>query len=224
MRKLIMLMLLCMSVMAVSGVCYATDLDSYGSNKSSYTSSDDAVGDFFNNITPITKDNMASAQAAMSPLMNGVGTFTGIIIALASVCLGLITALDLLYIAVPFVRPLLYSQGKQWVSDECLACVGGNGGGSAPSPAPAGMGGFNPGMGGGMPPAGGMPAPGGNSGGGVKYITLSYLKRRMVFIIAFVICTIVLTSSVLLKCGVNIAELILKIFGRLNGQMSTMDF
>jgi hypothetical protein len=120
---------------------------------------------------------------------------------------------------------------RRWVSDEAVACVNlantQNNQGSAMSSA-AGMGmGMGMGMGGGMGMPGGM-----GMGGGMgqpaptqptKSIILEYLKKRMFFIIIFAVASIILMSSILTDCGINIASLITKIFTKFNGQIANVN-
>ena len=191
------------------------------------------VIDFFKNHQSMTSDQLNKASETISPITNILGYLMGGIIALASSAIFLITALDLLYISVPPIRRLLYSGGSsqsmgmggygmrggmsqssgktsQWVSDEavqCSALLGGSGGSSQSM----GMGGY--GMQGGMQQ---------QQAGGTKSVILTYLKKRIFFIILFAVCTVILTSSILLGTGVNLAQWGMKLIEILNNSIPTL--
>ena len=106
------------------------------------------------------------------------------------------------------------------VSDEAIACT--------PQTAQA-----QP-MAGGMSPMGGM---GMGMGMGsmmgaaqqqqapqTKSFIWEYFKKRMFFIILFVVSTILLTSSVLTDCGINIAQLIANIIVKFNDGLGNVSF
>ena len=66
---------------------------------------------------------------------------------------------------------------------------------------------------GGMPqPVGGMPQ---QAGG--KSVILCYLRKRIVFLLIFAVATTILMSSLFLKCGINLAELLYKVLEMLKG-------
>ena len=46
-----------------------------------------------------------------------------------------------------------------------------------------------------------------------------YFKKRVFFMILLALSLVVLTSSVVMDCGVNLAEWVLKIFGMINGKL-----
>lgn len=112
---------------------------------------------------------------------------------------------------------------RKWVSDEAVACVnlanmqnqqGGAAMGGMPMGGMGGMGGMMGGMGGGMQQQ--APTP-------TKSIILEYLKKRMFFIVIFTIATVILMSSLLTDCGLNLAELLSKIIEKFNGQISNVN-
>lgn len=205
-----------------------------GDNLESNTVEDETgVIDFFKNHQSMTSDQLNKASETISPITNIFGYLMGGIIALTSSAIFLITALDLLYISVPPIRGLLYSGGSsqsmgmggygmrggmqqssgktsQWVSDEavqCSALLGGSGG----STQSMGMGGY--GMQGGMQQ---------QQSGGTKSVILTYLKKRIFFIILFAVCTVILTSSILLGTGVNLAQWGMKLIEILNNSIPTL--
>ena len=231
-----MLLVLCMMcVMAfASPVCiYATDLDGLSSGSStnsstSHGSSDDtSISDYLKGYNPVTQDNMDKAGTMASPIVNALGTLSGFIIMLVSANIFVVTALDLAYIGIPFFRTTLnpnYGAGAQggspmggmgmgmggaqpaapgrrcWVSDEAVACVqmALQGQAQGGSPMGGGMGMMGGGMGMGGAQAQPMPT---------KSVILEYLKKRAFFLIIFAAATVLLLSSILTDCGLNLAEL-----------------
>lgn len=105
-----------------------------------------------------------------------------------------------------------------WVSDEAIACVQSASQGQAQgSPMGGGMGMMGGGMGmmgGGMGQA--QPAP-------TKSVIFEYLKKRTFFIIIFAVATVLLMSSIFTDCGLNIAQLGIKIMHKLNGSISNIN-
>ena len=99
----------------------------------------------------------------------------------------------------------------QWISDEAIQCAAmlNNGGGAAAAP-----------MGGGMM-AGAMAMQQQASGANMsmKSVIGMYFKKRIVFMILLAICAIVLTSSVLLGTGVNLANWLTKILNSINNNI-----
>ena len=186
----------------------------------------------------------------MNPIVNLLGYVAGGIIVLTVAGVVVITALDLMYIAIPPIRNVLYKGGaagaggmmgaggmgmhgrfgmmgggaqgaqqtRQWVSDEAVACAALLGGGAQ---AQGAMGG-GMGMMGGYGGMGGMQAMGANQqqAQSTKSVIGMYFKKRLFFLILLALCIIVLTSSALMNCGVNLAQWVLKIINMLNGKMS----
>lgn len=108
-------------------------------------------------------------------------------------------------------------QGKQrqLISDEAVQCAAMMGGGQqAQGGAMGAMGGMGMGM-------GGMGAMGGqqDTQANVKSVIGTYFKKRIVFMVLFAICVVVLLSSKLLGTGVNLASWILKLLDTLNSYM-----
>ena len=121
-----LLTLLCMLVLNVSMV-FAGSLEDLSNGQTTQTTDlpESAVADYLRGREAVTAENMQEAQTYVSPITNIIGTLIGIILALTSSAIFLVTALDLLYIGVPFVRPLLYPAGQQAGG----APMGGMGGG-----------------------------------------------------------------------------------------------
>lgn len=186
-------------------------MESGGTGSSSLNADDAAIGDIIRNHRGTTAKQMATASNALSPFTNFCGTVVGGAIALIYAGVFVITAADLLYISLPPLRPLLLknqqgegSKGLQLISDEALSIVanGGNGGGSS-------SGGDM--MGGGF---GAQPQSSGSGKSSSKIV--AYFKARFVFMIFLVITTMVLTSSVIMGTGVNLAEWGLKLLQSFN--------
>lgn len=200
-----------------------------------------ALGDYIKDKEGFTGEQLADADKKLSPLTNILGYIVGGGVILVFAAVFVITALDLIYIVIPPTRNLLYKAGTdgtgaytpggygsgygmggygrgmgmamgaqmgtaaggtakptQWISDEAVACAAMLGGSSQ---APSAM----PGMQTGMPQN--MP---------MKSVIYEYFKKRVFFMIVLAICVIVLTSSLLLGTGVNLAEWFLKIIGGVN--------
>lgn len=251
-----------------------------GTGQSDYNS---GVADAIRGLTPVTQEQMDRASALTTPFANIVGTFTGVVLLGTAIVVGAITAMDLAYIMVPFVRSLLnpmYMQGgaqaaggmqggmmgggmgmggygmrggmmggmggmggmqggaqpapvqsfwkRQWVSDEAVYCVQTYAMPAAQAQGGAPMGGAMGGMGGmgGMGMMGGMGGMGGMQGGApaqpmpLKSVALEYLKKRTFALIIFAVCTVVLTSSLVTGCGVNLGQLLLKVLELFNGKIA----
>lgn len=235
------------------------NLDNAGKSSQSVqgSSDDNPLTGYMKKYKPITEDNMKQAGVVANPIVSAIGTVTGFILLVVMAGVGLLTALDLAYISIPRLRPLLAPNaggtqaggmtspmggmgmgvhgrgmmgggmmggspqpsagGHQWVSDEALASVAMAGASVQPA--------------GGMPPmGGGMGMMGGGMMGGTprqpvkqSSVIFTYLKKRVFFVILFAVALILLTSSVLLDCGINIAELSIKVFNKLNGNISNIN-
>ena len=58
--------------------------------------------------------------------------------------------------------------------------------------------------------------------GGTKSIIMAYLKKRIFFVILFAVCTVILTSSILLGTGVNLAQWGMKLIEILNNSIPAL--
>lgn len=213
----------------------AKDMDGVGQQSQQSDGKDygNSVSDYLQNREVIGDEEMQKANNLASPMVSVIGTIAGFIVLIASAAIFAITALDLLYIGVPFTRTYLapaqtsggggmgmmggmggqqqQPQRRQWVSDEAIQAV--------QLANPSG------GAGGGMP-MGGMMGGMGAMGGGqqqpqsTKSVILGYFKKRVFFIVIFSLCTIVLTSSIVTDCGINLGKLFLKATAALNGNLS----
>lgn len=207
-----------------------------------------ALADYMRGYNPITESNMAVASKTMSPFVSACGNLMGCIMIATSALIFVVTACDLLYIGVPFTRGLLaprsqapaqqggmmqggyggyhggyggygggmmqqqQAQGHQFriVSDEAYACVMrfSDMGAQQQQMQGGGMGMMQ------QPQQQPMNAP-------FKLVIWEYFKRRFLFVILFVICSVVLMSSVLTNCGINIAELGLKALNKISNQAAS---
>ena len=206
--------------------------------------------DYMHNYNQISDENMGKAAAQMSPITNFIGFLAGCILIIAIAGIGFTTACDLLYIAVPVIRPLLNSQPAAQggmpgampgampgmtgmgmapaaggiggtlrkivvISDECRNAVSMAGGDpNAAAPAAGGFGGGFGGPGMGMPGMGMPGMPGAAPQVSKKNVMITYLKSRLLYIIIFAVCVTVLFSSLLMDCGINLGQLLLKLLGR----------
>lgn len=102
----------------------------------------------------------------------------------------------------------------QWVSDEAIACAALLGGSATTQPSMMG-GGMGMGAMGGM----GVAQAGPERQYPLRTVIGMYFKKRLMFMILFAVCIVVLTSSLLMNTGVNIANLILKLINMVNGKI-----
>lgn len=181
-------------------VAYAVeDIETYESGNSR----DTGVADFFKNYNAVTSEHLNKANATVSPLTNVIGYLVGGILSVTTAAIFLITVIDLLYLSVPFTRGFLCGS-KQYVSDEAVASLGSKSGGmqSGMNSMQGNTGGMNSGYGAMGMQSGGMQQANSSS----KSIMLTYFKKRVFFVILFAVCSIILTSSILLGTGVNLAQ------------------
>lgn len=66
-----------------------------------------SVTDYLRGYEPITSENMEVASKSLSPLVNMLGTLSGMLVVIASAGIFVVTALDLIYIGLPFTRDML---------------------------------------------------------------------------------------------------------------------
>ena len=248
----IMFCVFCLMFMTTS-ITYAKSLDdlsggnssnvSNNANQQSSSIENSTMNKYLKGYTPLDDAAMQRASVFASPIANLIGTLTGAVMMIASAAMFLTTALDLMYIAVPFMRNYL------------APGVNTQGGGGAMGMGGMGMGGMGMGMGGmqqqqsaqktfisdeaisavqeasggggqqgmamgGMPGGygGGMPQQ--QQQGGHKSAIKIYLIRRSVFIVLFAVCSVVLMSSMFTDCGLNLAALLEKIMNKVNGSVS----
>lgn len=178
---------------------------------------DSGMADYIKNNGSIDQESVKKGQEGAGFIKSIIGYLTGVVTAITAACIFLITALDLMYIAIPPVRGFLYAgnqqgagmmgggygaQGgvmgsakpKQWVSDEVLSITGAveGAGGGMMQQSMGGYGGMMQQMGQGQPKKRSMIA--------------TYFVKRAVFMVIFVIATVVLLSSIFLGTGLNLAD------------------
>ena len=196
-RKIsLMLLALMFCLLFAPIIASASDLDSLGggSNTTQNSNTDTAMSDYLKNYEPVTGENMQKAGTLASPIANALGTLTGFIMIITSAGIFVVTALDLMYIGIPFTREYLAPGVK---------------GDSASGGA----------MGGGMGMQ--MQQQQQSQGGGKSAIT-TYLIKRSFFLVVFAICSVVLLSSIFTDCGINLAALIMKVMNTFNGNIQNV--
>lgn len=231
---------LMMVMLMFSTTAFCTDLDTINNaqvqqkqgSEAGTSETDEAynsIQDVMRGYNAVDQESMEKANQLASPLADIIGVLTGFIIAITTALIFLVTALDILYISVPFVRKFLNPEvaqggmqggmgmrggmgmgmqgnqgggGHRWVSDEAVQAL--QAAGVADGGQAGAMGGMN-GYGG----MGAMGAQQQQPGG--KSPVMSYLKKRAFFLIVFAITSTILMSSLLLDCGLNLADLLYKI-------------
>lgn len=233
---------LMMVMLMFSTTAFCTDLDTINNaqvqqeqgSEAGTSETDEAynsIQDVMRGYNAVDQESMEKANQLASPLADIIGVLTGFIIAITTALIFLVTALDILYISVPFVRKFLNPEvaqggmpggmgmrggmgmgmqgnqgggGHRWVSDEAVQAL------QEAGVADGGQGGAMGGMG--MNGYGGMGAMGAQQQQpGGKSSVMSYLKKRAFFLIVFAITSTILMSSLLLDCGLNLADLLYKI-------------
>ena len=191
----------------------------------STNTNDNGMSDFIKGWENVDGEQLQDASVKLTPITNLIGWCVGALTVLVVALVPLITLLDLAYIAIPPVRNLLFVDGqqtptggyggygmqqqqtthekRQWVSDEavqCAALIGNN-------------------------QQSGAMSQGGPYGASIqqtqqnmptKSVIGVYFKKRVFFIILFVLCLVVLTSSILLGTGVNLAQWVMNIINEVN--------
>lgn len=214
------------SVISGCNVVYATnDLgDDIGSNTTD--DSGNGMSDFISNWENVDDEKLGESAVKLSPITDMIGYLIGGATVLVVALIPLITVLDIAYIAIPPIRNLLFVDGqqaptggyggfggmqqqqtthekRQWVSDEAVQCaslIGNNQQSGVMSN--GGPMGFQT-----QQTQQNMPT---------KSVIGMYFKKRLVFIILFSVCLIVLTSSILLGTGANLAQWLLNIIQEIN--------
>lgn len=188
------------------------------------TLNDNALADYMRGYQPITEGNIQFANATMTPVVKVIGNISGCIMIFAIAAIFFTTALDLLYIAFPPIRAILNptmgmpERGlrRKWVSDEVCRVVNIYGTAQQGPMMQGGMGmGMPSGMGMGMPMQGGIGMPQ-QQPQPMKIVIFEYLKVRAIFLVIFAIASTLLLSSIFTDCGINIAELIVKLMNKVN--------
>lgn len=241
-RKGVVWVLFFILVAMMSVSVFTVKAGSMEDNVASYSNTSDAndVGNWIKSQRGLTGEQLNVASGTLSPLTNAIGYVVGGIVVLIFSGITLITAADLLYIAIPPVRNVLYKSGTEGTG---AAYTGGMPGG-----------GYNRGMGmmgmGGVGSVTGGPAKskqwvsdeavqcvilmgssatnqmGGPMGSGMQQpnaqvnkgsVITAYFKKRALFLVILAVCVIILTSSALLGTGVNLAQWGIKLINIVNG-------
>ena len=201
---------------------------------SEYGTSADAIGSLWSNVG-VDSEATAKANTYLEPLAKIGNMAFAIIIGFTAVAIFVLTGVDLMYIGVPPVRRFLAPEAQssgggmsggfggggfggggfggggfgggygamgggtqskpsglgRWISDEAMSAV------SASEPQSSG-GGFGGGFG------GQQEAPKSGS------VILSYLKKRIIFLVAFGVCVILLGTTIFTDMGVSLGMWILE--------------
>lgn len=251
-KVFIMAIMLCLSVLLTGVSVEASSLEddvtkvSNDVLKGGKVDADDAaIGDWISSQRGMTSENLQSASQTLSPLANIAGNIVGGMVVLAFIGMFLMTGVDLLYIAFPPIRTVLYKVDT--------GMNGGMMGGGRFSRYGVGM------MNGGMMNGGNAEMRQGNqiqwiSDEAVQCVSMMsmgeaqeqgmnpmqagmmaqqaptaavsrrstiayYFKKRIVFMVLLAMCVIVLTSSALLGTGVNLALWLTKIINAVNNNI-----
>ena len=198
---------------------------------------DKALGNFLGQHRGVTSDQLNSASEIASPVANAFGYIAAFIIALTASAIFLITALDILYIAVPFVRPFLYTAGTDGTGAMTAGRYGGGPGGYG------GYGGYAQNTSsssggrrhqfisdeavtcaallGGSSRTENIGAPGQRSNETRGSVIKAYLVKRAGFMVLFVLCVVVLMSSALMGTGANLANFSIKVITAINNALKS---
>ncbi len=74
------------------------------------------ITDYLNGYNPVDRDSMNRAQSVVSPLANVIKTVISVILVALPVILFLVSAVDMVYLTVPFSRSLLCPGGQESMS------------------------------------------------------------------------------------------------------------
>ena len=245
-RVLMLVFSLCMTVyvtntfvsyLNVSASTIEDDVSGGGGDQQQQDNNADVFEDYL--VKPaVNGEQMEFASNLLAPVTNIIGYIIGVLMILIFVLSTLITALDLLFLAFPPIRGLLYKGGQAGTTG--YGGYGGRGGYGA-----GGYGGYGGGYGansystpgqedlgiGGRITqfisdeaamcaaiAGDAPNAQMQSGQPVKRksVIATYFKKRIFSIILLVVSAVILTSSALLGTGVNLARWGIELINMLN--------
>lgn len=209
------------------------------------------ISDALKGYKAVDKEDVEQARKGSAWLTNLIGVAISFLIIATFAFIGLITALDVLYLSFPPVRGFLYTAGtdgtggmsgmnmsgtnsigsRQWVSDEAVqiaAMLGGsaqaNGHGY-----PMGMGmGMRTRMGMGMPMGGPMGMAGAQSPqeqqGGGRVALGVYLQKRVVFLVLLGLATVLLFTSAFTDFGINVGGMLINVISVIADKLSSISF
>ena len=196
---------------------------------------------------PVKAQDMQNARESSSWLTSMIGVAISFLVIAVFAFTGFITACDLVYMYIPFLRKFLYSPGTdgtgamtgmggggssstsifglQWVSDEAVA-VSSMLGGSAQATGHAGggmMGGGYGGYGGGF--GGGFGAqPNDVQQKGGKSAIRVYVGKRVVALTFLGIASVLLFTSAFTDFGINVGGMLLNLLAAIQDKLSGISF
>lgn len=179
----------------------------------------------------VTSESMSTARGLFAPVQGPISIGVSFIFWLVFMSQFLITALDTLYIKLPFTRSFLVREnqvstqnantpkGRQWVSDECLQAVAIGQGSTNQMGRTQGMGSSYGGYGssmmggyGGSMMGGYGTSPQEAQQGNARGVMTHYIKLRAVAMIALGIMFVLLTSSFFTDAGIDVGLMFLRWF------------
>lgn len=186
---------------------------------------DNGVNALLKNYEGMTSKQLSESAEKVAPITNMFGYIMGVLITLVTGGIFVITVLDLAYMAIPPLRGVLYKGGGaqqmggqqqgipfQLISDEAVQCAALIGGGGSPAqPQVNPMGGYGGGY--------GMPQQGAQGSQTTKSVIFTYFKKRVFFMILFAICASMLTTSLFLGTGINLAQWFTKLVEMVNNSI-----
>lgn len=209
--------------------------NSLGSVLDEGTISDDdrAMSNYLGEHRGVTSEQLNSASKMLSPVTNAMGYIAAVIIALPASAIFIITALDILYITVPPVRPYLYTAGTDGTGAYTAGRYGGGPGGYGPGGYHQGGSGSRGGgrtrqlisdeavacaaLLGGSSRTENMGAMGQQRSNETRgSVIKAYLIKRAGFMVLFVLCVVILMSSALMGTGANLANFGIKVITAVN--------
>lgn len=226
---------------SVTGGNTSTSQSSNSSASNETKSAADGLSQAFHD-SAISNEDLAKASSFASPYVKGVNFVLSIVLACFSVILGVVTVLDLLYIAVPPIRKFLCAETAaqpqgggmgMGMGRMGMGGMGMGGMGAANQPSQTGIGRFvsdeavaalaeanataqpqGGGMGMGMGMMGGMGAAQ-QAQPKTKSVILTYAKKRAFALIVFAACIVLLTSTLFTDIGLYIGSWIIETVGGL---------
>lgn len=195
---------------------------------------DKAMSDFLGQHRGVTSEQLNTASEVVSPVTNAIGYIAAVIVALPASAIFLITALDLLYISVPFLRPYLYTAGTDGTGATTAGRYGGGPGGyggyAQSTPSSSGRKRHQlisdeavacVALLGGSSRTENIGAPGQRSNETRGSVIKAYLIKRAGFMVLFVICVVILMSSALMGTGANLANFGIKVITAINNMLKS---
>lgn len=196
----------------------------------------EAIGSLISGVG-VDKEASERASAFVAPAATTINFLVAVMFGLAGMGLFIITGLDIIYIAIPPLRGILHPAGAEQSSGGGGGFGGGGFGGGGGGFGGGGFGGGGFG-GGGAPQSGGSSfasrfisdeavsavstqdsgGSGGGFGGGfgapqappkTKMVLIDYMKKRMLFLIAFGVCVVLFSTTVFSDFGIQLGAWLL---------------